>query len=357
MDILKSFLPSRSSDELLLTITFRLRHSTSWAEAIHEVAWYQTKIAPSNLLNVPRKINAASYNVRLHTSKLQYSVQIAHSTISVDRVRGYLTSWNVNGHQVMESDPLTSVALMPSFWRAPTDNDIPIDLPYWQRFGLDALTSQLRYCSIDQDPTTSTVTIKTHTFLAPPILAWGFNVYTTYTISPSGSLSVQLKICPTGAYPSILPRMGLNIRLAKRLDTATWLGLGPGESYPDKKSSQALGIYTLPIEDLQTPYEVPQENGNRVQTRWVELRDTIGSGISAKSTKSENLLSWAAGRYSAEELMKAKHPCDLVEQDATLWRVDHEVAGVRTAACGPGVREEYRVLCREVEFGFLFETV
>lgn len=261
----------------------------------------------------------------------------------------------------MEPDLKTGAAVIPGFWRAPTDNDVPEMLPYWNRFGVDALTSQLRSCTFTQDASTSSIRIETHTYVAPPILAWGFHINTTYTVLPTGSLSITYKMKPEGAHPTVIPRIGLNVNLTRRLDTATWNGPGPGESYPDKKSSQALGIYTLPIEALQTPYEVPQENGNRVDTRWVELCDIGGSGVRASAIETQagsgKTFCWAASRHSAEELTRAKHPCDLKEENATLWRVDYEVAGVGSAACGPRVAPEHEVECRELEFGFKFEAI
>ncbi|MCV5153381.1 beta-galactosidase small subunit, partial [Escherichia coli] len=49
------------------------------------------------------------------------------------------------------------------------------------------------------------------------------------------------------------------------------------------------------------------------------------------------------------------HPCDLVEEDATLLRLDAKVAGVGTAACGPGVREDLLVKVEEMKFSFVLE--
>jgi hypothetical protein len=39
---------------------------------------------------------------------------------------------------------------------------------------------------------------------------------------------------------------------------------------------------------------------------------------------------------------------------AVLWRLDARCAGVRTAACGPGMGEKYRVRCQEVRLEGVF---
>ena len=219
------------------------------------------------------------------------------------------------------------------------------------------MTPQLR--SFDISAEENCVKLNIHTYLSAPILAWGFNAKMTYTIAPDGSLNVKTHLIPIGSMPRILPRVGLNIRLPPSFSNASWFGLGPGEAYPDKRSSQKHGCYTATTTELYTPYEVPQENGNRMETRWVEMLNGHGKGVRAIMKRDGEAMrfSWAAGRYSPEVLLKAKHPCDLVEEDAVLWRVDAEVAGVGSAACGPGVAERYQVQCREVEFEVKFESV
>jgi beta-galactosidase len=66
---------------------------------------------------------------------------------------------------------------------------------------------------------------------------------------------------------------------------------------------------------------------------------------------------WAASRYSAVTIEEAKHPCDLIEENATLLRLDAKVAGVGSAACGPGVTGKDLVHVQGVTFGFRLESV
>ncbi|KAF4958400.1 hypothetical protein FSARC_11034, partial [Fusarium sarcochroum] len=54
-------------------------------------------------------------------------------------------------------------------------------------------------------------------------------------------------------------------------------------------------------------------------------------------------------------IQAAKHPCDLVEEDAITLRLDAEISGVGTGACGPGVAERHTVKLREVAFSFKLE--
>ncbi|KAH8199776.1 hypothetical protein TruAng_006057 [Truncatella angustata] len=348
-----------SSNEIFLTIDIKLRSITNWASASHEIAWWQHKVSSGNPMTPARLLTSSK--ISTEESRTRLEITGADWSISFDKVRGYMASWTQGGRSLVEMDPKHKAALIPNFWRAPTDNDrpgdinIPGSLPYWKHYGVDALTSQLRAFSWiggDED-----VKITAHTYLSPPILDWGYNVHALYTISNSGKLTVNIKAQPVGAAPRQIPRLGLNLRLPSRLRSAKWLGLGPGESYPDKRGAQRIGIWSQRVEDLETAYDVPQENGNRLETRWLRISDEYGAGIQAKLTSAPGHFSWTAGRHGAEALERAKHPCDLVPEDATLLNLSAKVAGVGTAACGPGVREDLQVKVQEDEFEFVLQAV
>lgn len=351
----------QSPDEVFLTISFRLRSASSWADASHEVAWWQRKLSPSQPASIKQPTLPSRDELRVRD--FQNAVQVTGSNweLQFDRVRGYITNWTSSGLTLLEPDGKTKAAIIPSFWRAPTDNDVPGTLPYWRRFGLDAITSQLRSFSVRRDDETDSVEVKTQTRLSPPILAWAYNVETTYTVFSTGSLAIRVHLRPTGSHPDTVPRVGLDVRLPQTIDQAAWLGPGPGESYPDKCSSQKVGIWSMSVEELATQYEHPQENGNRVDTRWVKMANLQGAGIQVTreviGDAPERTFQWSAGRYTAAALEAAKHPCDLIEEDATLLRLNAEGAGVGSAACGPGVAEEFEVKCCETEFSFLLEKV
>jgi len=400
----------KSDKELFLTISLVLREETPWAGLGHEVAWFQHLLSKgegeNHTISLQRNPNLLSSS--FEPSPLWVNRYLTQTVISdfgdyppktaldngeilrtpvrkepggglvfdserpiyspgfsftFDEARGYLTRWAVGGIPLLEPDPFTGAAIIPSFWRAPTDNDNPHSLPYWKRFGVDNLTSQLRSFSTFED--SNGVTVRVVTFLSPPVLAWGFETTTTYTISHPGKLAVDVHLIPTGSIPTHLPRVGLNLRLPRRFECVKWQGLGPGEAYPDKRSAQRMGVWSVDsIAELQTPYEVPQENGNRMATRWVKVLEPQGTGIRAVAGESEywsdnceREFSWAASRHSTRVLQDAKHPCDLVEQNATLLRLDARVAGVGTAACGPGVRKDLLVKVEEMRFSFVLEAV
>lgn len=348
-----------------MTVSFRLRAATPWADAGHEVAWLQHQISTAEQSILAHRTREPS-DVKLVFAGTKLKVTGDNFTFSFDRTRGCLTSWTAGALPLLIPDPATGAAIAPSFWRPPTDNDNPSSFPYWQRFGVDAMTSQVRSTDVNQDDD-SNVRITFTTFLTPPVLAWGFLATTAYTICPRGTLSVAVHLKPTGSAPKHVPRAGLNLRLPGRLDKVDWLGFGPGESYPDKQTAQRVGVWGVDsVAELHTPYEVPQEGGNRMGTRWVSIREpgsygggvrVIAAGDGEWSGNCERKFSFKAGRFSDEVVQAAKHPCDLVEEEdgATLLRLDGRVAGVGTGACGPAVREDLMVSVEEMKFGFVLE--
>jgi beta-galactosidase len=349
-----------------LTITMEHREEVEWDHGAHGVAWTQAMVSkPTEKAAVDDVVFArgVEHAISTHSTKTVILLSGPNWSFEFDRVRGHLRKWSYNSTSILEPNPDTGLAVVPGFWRPPTDNDAPSDAPYWKRFGVDSLTNQLRSFNM-----TSTdygaVYIESETFLSPPVLSWGWRCFARYTVKPNGSLEISLRLYPTGTAPKTVPRAGLNLRANSDLRSAQWLGLGPGESYPDKKAAQKFGLWDVEdIMSLQTTYDIPQENGNRTDTAWVELRTPDGTGFRASPLENNVVkggtasLSWTASRYSDDSIEAARHPCELTKDEAVFVRLDDRVAGVGTAACGPGPLDEHLVKVQDITFGMLLEPV
>lgn len=348
-----------SGTEVWLTVDFRLGVATPWAEAGHSITFCQARLSAkedNHSYGIERPIMSSA--ITANETQLHYRFIGCDFNFNFSRARGTLVEWNYGGRSILKkrgipNDPLLAL----DFWRAPTDNDAAFMSKEWKRYGLDAMTPQLRSFSLEENgPDKARLTAVY--YYSPPVLAWGFLAKVTYEISSAGQLSIRVHLAPQGNAPSTLPRVGLNLQLDSSFQQATWFGAGPGESYSDKATSQQLGIWNSTIANLQTPYEVPQENGNRTSTRWVKVLNEQGLGIKATYLPGPNekeFFQWACCMHDAEDLEKARHPCDLKKRESPLWRLDADNAGVGTAACGPGVKKVDQVECREREFTFVLE--
>ncbi|OAG36383.1 hypothetical protein AYO21_09368 [Fonsecaea monophora] len=362
--------------EVILTVSFRLGDNATWAQKGYEVAWFQHQLCPG--CRLPISLRSGPSIPTIHSTNSSLTISTAKSTFTFSRVRGLLKSWTTPSGAVIPESSHHKDALIPGFWRPPTDNDRPRALPHWRSFGVDKINSQLRSMVLDQKTGAHGLTLTTETYIAPPSLGWGWHAVTTYQIQPDGSaVSVFVHLeKPVGNAPQHCPRMGVDVAMTKAITHVKWFGRGPGESYPDKKSSQRLGIWDVDdISQLQTRYDVPQENGNRMDTRWLELTvsgtgpvvrvcgndephpfetvDTAQNPRNQVPLAPQPAFNFTATRHSADMLEKAAHPCDLVEEDVTLLRLDAAVSGVGTGACGPATREEHMVKPAATSFGFI----
>lgn len=347
--------------DVYFTVTVKLGSFTPWAAEGHEITFFQQKLSSASSISLSAGYLALSHGPHVQTTRSTWTVSGPGYSFIFDRARGCLKTWSRNGLDILQADVDNGHSIIPGFWRPATDNDVPHSYPYWQRFGVDRLSAQLR--ALDISTSNQGVIITSKTFMTPPILSWGWECTLQYVISRRGSLQVYANQVPTGSTPDHIPRIGLDIRLNKSLSGVMWYGLGPGESYPDKATAQKMGIWQVDsITELQTLYDVPQENGNRMETRWVQFKDpnpqsTVIRVRRVDTSDETTPFSFAASRHSLKTIQNAAHPTDLVEDDNIFLRLDAEVSGVGTAACGPGVRPDLMVKCKETKFAFEFEAL
>ena len=93
---------------------------------------------------------------------------------------------------------------------------------------------------------------------------------------------VCISVAPLGPLRPLaaIPRVGLDFALAAKLSTMTWLGCGPGESYPDRKVSADWAVHRSDVDAEHVDYIVPSENGGKADVHWVAFTDgEFGHGL------------------------------------------------------------------------------
>jgi beta-galactosidase len=147
-----------------------------------------------------------------------------------------------------------------------------------------------------------------------------------------------------------LPRVGISAKVPAYYNSISWLGAGNEESYPDRLAAAFIGEYHGSPAELEVPYIVPQENGNRSGVRRLTLSgDAVPQGKPRSiSIRPSRPLNFSVSRYTQENLLKALHTVDLVDVSAGengcyYLNIDIAQRVVGTATCGPDTRPEYRV--------------
>lgn len=335
--------------DLLLTIKFLQKQDTAWAAAGHEIAWEQFLLPVEKEQQRGEAWTAAPMRVRENKQEVQ--VQGQGFAITFHKLLGTITSWSVNGIELLERGPKLN------FWRALTDNDklgleefgqMPVAKD-WRLHGVGQF--QRRRESVEVVEGTGEVQILMKDKVAPPVLDWGFEVTTKYVISSTGTVHVVVNGVKVGEGPHTLPKIGLQMQLNSSLRNVTWFGRGPGESYPDTKLANRFGVWQDRVENLFTNYVVPQENGNRTDTRWVALTRDDGYGLFAKGLD----FNFSAREYTTEALDKAAHTHELEKAAFIELNLDYAMQGIGSASCGPGVLEQYQL--RNEDFSFSFDLL
>jgi beta-galactosidase/evolved beta-galactosidase subunit alpha len=319
-----------------LNLQFSLAENSDWAGAGHEVAWAQFVLPVDG--PVQQKVVKSVSRVKCDESTKLIQVKSNSFEFVFDKMRGVISSW---AHQGI---PLITAGPRLNFWRAPISNDGPVE-GKWREAWLHRLQHRVDGGECE---TVGGYAAKIHvrSRIAPPTSLLSFVCEYVYTIYGSGDLIIEVRGTPEGDWPS-LPRIGLQMVLPEGFDRVAWYGRGPNESYSDSKQAGRFDIHSCIVDDLYTPYVVPQENGNRTDVYWVALNRPDGTGILAVG---DPLLNFSAHRFSSRNLDRAKHICDLVRLDEITLNLDHCQRGIGSAACGPALSTEYEV--RPQEFNF-----
>ena len=137
-----------------------------------------------------------------------------------------------------------------------------------------------------------------------------------------------------------LPRIGVTFSVAPGLEELTWVGLGPHESYPDRRAGARFGRWTSTVSEQYVPYLVPQEHGAHLETRRFALTGEDGRGVAISA---EVPFSFSASHHSAEDLYGAETTADLTPRDEVVVHLDVAQRGLGTGACGPDTLPQYRI--------------
>jgi beta-galactosidase len=315
-----------ATGERWLTVRAVLAAATPWAPAGHEVAWGQGRlVAPQ------RRPVIGARGLRLG---------------DFDPRTGALLS--------LAGYPVETPRL--DLWRAPTDNDRPEnDFPFdgdwsrwsWRRAGLHRLRHRLVQSSqVDGGPT-----VRTRVGTAATDFAFAVTYRWT---GDGGRLRLDVDVDPVTEWPFPLPRVGLRLAVPASLDTVEWFGGGPGEAYPDSRTAARIGRFTRTVDELQTPYVFPQENGARVDVRWAALIGGDGRGIRVCGDPTFVL---TARRWTTEDLDAAQHHHQLRPRDRVYLNLDAAHQGIGSASCGPGVLPAHQLRPGPLTFGLTFEPV
>ena len=315
-------------EHYFVEVSFALATDTIWARRGHEIAWAQFELP----VKAAAQVKPCRRAVSLEQSATCITATGDGFVLEFDKVHGRISRWTWQGREIMKSGPQIS------FWRAPTDNDRNV-APGWREAGLHALTHSIRSVEAASTPDgLARITVSVR--IAPPVHKRGFYCRYIYTIAGDGEVLLQVEGEPEGTWPDLLPKIGLTMTIPQDMDQVTWSGRGPGEGYVDTKQAGRFGVWRRTVDELQTNYIMPQENGNRTDVSWVTLADASGAGLLAVG---DPTLDFSAHRYTVADLDAAQHDYELPTRDEITLCLDYRHNGIGTGSCGPIAWEQYQL--------------
>jgi len=324
--------------EYHLMIKFSLAKKTGWAKKGYIVALEQFSL-PFTLPTKPKASKRKLSSIEVIDALDELVLKNKKISIKFSKSLGSIISYSVNKRELLQSP------LEPNFWRAPIDNDnlkrvVAYNYPFlgWLiRANPWKNAANKRKVKEFHIKTSSPHKVEILVRMKIPKVRTLYDV--KYTVSGNGEINVDVSLTPKKE----LIRLGMQTLLHKDLKNFAWFGKGPHETYSDRKTGAAVGLYKAKVEDISHDYAYPQENGNRTDVRWVKITDDLGKGIRITAI-GKNHLNFSAWPYSQEELENAEHISDLEPKESLTLNIDHNQRGVGGDFPGvPSVHEKYKL--------------
>ena len=361
--------PGQPGREYYLLVQLILSAPTNWADAGHVIAWEQfalPQIEPISKIGSISTRDTQTSEVgddesSLKTSEVFDDVTISgeNFAVSFSRLNGALTHFAAEGVEFITSP------LVPNLWRVPIDNEIAttviVPVSRFAGYGRQpwhGVAEQRKLVIFDVVQLSASVVkiraawqMKNSHFdkLSDRLRGRHSLFFTTYTVYGSGDVVVDSQFTPSRD----MKRFGMMLDVAGEFNQVTWLGKGPHETMWDRQNGAAVGLYSLPVEEMVHDYARPQENGNRSEVRWATLTNEAGNGLLIADAGG-TLLNMSARPYTQDDLANAKRIHELPRRENISLHIDYQQSGVGgDVPSGSQPHAEYR-LHKDHEYRYAF---
>lgn len=329
--------PHGGRSELILTVVARTGVDEPWAPRGRVIGSSQITVREWRDGDDP-SARAPEAAVRGNGPRIEIDgsllrVETRAGAYGFDLVDGVLDRVEVAGENLLASP------LRLSFWHALIDNHRSEYEGHWRENLLDLLQESTR--TVDWEEDDGVLRLETSTLVAPPSLGFGMRCRYRWEIDALGRAVLNVSGEPYGAYEGIIPRIGLRSAVSASFDRFRYLGLGPGENYPDSRKAALLGLYDTTPARMVTPYVVPQDMGNRGGVRTCWITDGAGAGMRIDAVSGD--LDVRLLPYSDAQLDRTAHLHELRAEETNELNLDFELLGLGSNSWGSEVLDGYRI--------------
>lgn len=352
-------MPDSAKDGAFIEIYMNSGKSYDWCEKGHSIAWAQFELP----VEIVQPATAPLKNIDTVVDKRYVTVNTGSAEIKIDKARGMVSSIIKNGSELLKR-PADIV-----IWRALIDNDNDIRQAWLGEF-FHKTYFKVRTVSESFDDKQCVVTV--NGAQGPNSRLPIFDINIKYTITSNGinvdihadkndikamnrssseetSLDLNLK-----KDIDEVPRFAMRFAFKSDMEKICYFGKGDRECYIDYQEHAKMGVWNSTINDEYEPYIVPQDCGNHVNVKWLEVFDnTTGKYVKFKS---DNVFEFSALPYTMEELYDKKHSYELEKSDSCEVMMCYKNRGVGSNSCGPYLSRKYCVTDKTIDFVFDLEV-
>lgn len=330
-------------NEYIVRIDARLKTDQAWAPAGHVVAFDQAIVQAWNFESKQAKSSAPAIEVKSSDDRLLISN--SHFQCEFDRHTGRLSQLTHQGVPTLVKGPRFAAG-------RPTIDNEKRSRKKLQR--LQELEPTLTDFKLSESKDGVQVRVNTRWQITQDKKAAGFKVTETYHIDGYGTIRLDSEVSPFGQLPE-LHRIGYEMLAPAGFEQFQWYGRGPHSAYPDRKHSALIGLYQGSVDEQFVNYAVPQENGNKLDVRWMTLRNSSGHGLKIYGAQP---LSTSVRHFTTADLEQAKHPYELTKLKQTVINVDYRQGPLGNASCGAAKPLEcYKIKTEVQRFSFTIEAI
>ncbi|MBQ0020896.1 MAG: DUF4981 domain-containing protein [Bacteroidales bacterium] len=367
---LKDFVEKNPGKEIVVNADVKLRTDEGLLKAGHILAQEQFVIQPYDFAGnaytkavaqaepvdakAVKKAKKSKKNAETAVAKGAKSEKVGNlsqggTEITVSTATGMIESLKVDGSEMLQQ----GYAVVPNFWRAPTDNDYGAG--FQNRFQAwkngktevvsvqnegDAVKSVIKY------PDTNAV------------------LTLTYQLTTEGELCVteDLNVDENAKEKPQLLRYGMQWVLPQEYDQVEFYGRGPNENYIDRNNSERIGLYKQKVADQYWGYIRPQESGNKTDIRFWRVLNAAGKGLEFRAI---GKMECSTLNYLPEDLddgadkgAHQSHSGDLTPRNFSVVQVQARQMGVGCVnSWGAWPRGEYQMPYKDYNFVYVVHPV
>lgn len=324
--------------EVSVIFSFLTKSDRLYAPKGFEQAWDQYIIKEAD------KQNVVQSQGKIDIVGTEKNFTVSGEDFSYNFINGQLAAMTKDGINYLQN------SFAPNFYRPLTDNDIdflnyvppliPVHPLYVWKLATDKAVSKAVLVHKYSHSAYIETKIKSAAIKDTVI---------KYTVHCDGTIDVNFKCTPM----MDMLRFGVKFEMPKSFENVKWYGRGPHETYCDRKTGGKLIVHEKTVADLEHHYMRPQENGQRTDVRYVEIKDSDGKGLRFTAL-GEKPMCFQCFNYTLEDLDNACHIHELKAKDMTTVCLDLMQRGVGGDMPGNACLREPYIMHKGTKFEFGF---